>query len=684
MKSFLAAAACVAALTAAASEIDITRACMVRARNENPQQKLAADDLAKHLELIAGVRPRECGAGGALAGTNGAAVVFAFRRPASEPAGAKFTAYAKREGNTIYFWGDDRPARGGPQYGSGFAVAEFLDRFLGVLWVQPGDDGIVYTHRTRCDVPDDWRWERPYPFYTALVRSLDIVWGMRHGYAQKRPFRYGHSFTKWQDMYLKDHPEYFGVNPYGRRGVEGARSRTAKLCLSNDACIDQIIANWKAAHTNQFLNVCPNDGTPGYCHCAKCRALDVRFPGESFYANMADRYLNFWNRVTARAMEVRPDVKVVTYIYSYYRHPPRRERIEHPDNMLFGIVPTFRDDYRAELLAWKAAGMKANTFFLRPNFTAYRGAFPRGQERAIYDCYHLYLENGSFGFDYDGSWAPVMAFDYYVIMRQLSHPDYSFERIEDEFCSQYGACAAAAKAYYARLRERGDRARAAIRERMDAQKNDVLDDSLLSSFAVDGHTEKDLRDDLAFLEGVDASALAGAAKARWERLKAEARGYIKAFAAAERLAKNPPKLGEEGWRASFDAPSLQGWKLRDLVGECSVEAASFDRYSVKLTTRAEGGIGLWLNNTPVTPGAKYSLSFDVKARDCARSMTMRVAAGGKTLASRKVDAVAGDWRQGALSFTVPDGVRTASFYLTVGKGEPGRTVYVDNIVLTRE
>ena len=65
--------------------------------------------------------------------------------------------------------------------------------------------------------------------------------------------------------------------------------------------------------------------------------------------HLTDRYLNFWNRITARARAIRPDVKVVTYIYSYYRHPPRRERIEYPDNMLFGLVPTMLDDYRA----WK-------------------------------------------------------------------------------------------------------------------------------------------------------------------------------------------------------------------------------------------------------------------------------------------------------------------------------------------
>ena len=34
------------------------------------------------------------------------------------------------------------------------------------------------------------------------------------------------------------------------------------------------------------------------------------------------------------------------------------------------------------------------------------------------------------------------------------------------------------------------------------------------------------------------------------------------------------------------------------------------------------------------------------------------------------------------AFAVPEGVQTATFCLSVGKGESGRTIYVDNIVLT--
>ena len=661
---------------AAASELDLSRTCIIRARRENPQQKAAADDLAKHLELITGIKP-------VIGKRADATAVFSFIRPQGEPK-AKFTAFARREGSTIRFWGDDEVTRGKPQYGSAYGVAEFLERFLGVLWVGPGDDGIVFAQRTSCDVPDDWKWERKYPFYVSLMRNVDMEWCVRMKHAVRRPFPYRHAFGMWQDKYLKEHPEYFGLNLYGRRGVEEGRSNRAKLCLSNDACIDQIISDWTSSGTNKFLNICPNDGTLGFCHCEKCLALDERHPGESFYANLTDRYLNFWNRVTARALSVRPDVKVVTYIYSYYRHPPRREKIRFPDSMLFGIVPSGLDDYVAELADWKKAGLKSGTFFMRPNFTAYKGKMPRGYERELYTIYHHYLKEGSFGFDYDGIYAPEMALEYYVLMRQLDKPEYPFSKIEDEYCSQYGKCAMVAKAYFARLRERGEKCRREMKSAMQKDGNDVLDDSMLSHLAVDGHSGVALKEDLALLENADASALNTLERKRWEALLLSARGYLDVYAAAIDRRKNPPRLKEEGWRASFDLPSFQGWRIRDLKGSYTHETASFDRYSMKFTTRAEKSIAFVRQDVPVTKGAKYTLSFDVKTADGVGAVGFRVACGGKTVSSKYFHGKPGVWGKYGFDFTVPENVNDVSLYFVVGKGEAGRTIYLDNIVFTRK
>jgi len=114
-----------------------------------------------------------------------------------------------------------------------------------------------------------------------------------------------------------------------------------------------------------------------------------------------------------------------------------------------------------------------------------------------------------------------------------------------------------------------------------------------------------------------------------------------------------------------------------------VDEASFDRYSVKLTTCAEGGIGLWLRQAPVTPGAHYRLEFDVKTAEGNVPVRMRVVVSGKTLASGGLTANSRVWGKGDVSFRVPDGKETVSLYFNVGKGEPDLTLYVDNIVLTR-
>ena len=170
-KYFLVAFVMSVAISVAASELDLARTCIIRAQRENPQQKIAADDLAKHLELITGIKPHE----GKLAD---ATAVFSFVRP-SDCKRDKFTAFARREGSLIRFWGDDTVTKGKAQYGSAFAVSEFLEKFLGVLWVSPNDEGIVFSPSKHCDVPDDWNWERKYPFYVSMMRSIDPLWCIR-------------------------------------------------------------------------------------------------------------------------------------------------------------------------------------------------------------------------------------------------------------------------------------------------------------------------------------------------------------------------------------------------------------------------------------------------------------------------------------------------------------------------
>lgn len=657
-----------------ASVLDLSSVVIRHPARENPQQKMAVDELERHLRIICGSK------------TNVAdGCVFVFGRPDGEPTTTAYTWHVKRKGSTVWLWGDDKGTKRLPFYGSAFAVYEFFEHALGVRWVGSGDDDIVFDSERKAELPEDWRIDRMYGFTTALLRRVPVEYGYRLRYAEKRPFKYGHAFRGWQKRYLKDHPEYFCLSRYGTRGLPERQSAFVKLCLSNEATVDRIVGDWQEAGAPKYLNVCPNDGTPGYCFCEGCLKLDADLPGENFYTHKTDRYLNFWNRIVAKVRKVRPDVQVISYIYSYYRFPPRREHIEYPENMIFGMVPSGRDDYLGDLRGWQKAGLRH--FFLRPNYTSCRGELPVSLERYLYDTYHRYLEAGSVGFDYDGIFQPYLALEYYVLMRTIDRPELPFEVLVDEFCSQYGAAAKVAKTYFARLRTRADAGRIRTDEQMKEKKMDVLDDSELSSFSINGHTANDLVDDLKLLATAPVGSLSPVEHRRWQKLVDRAAGYPAAFERARMKKAVERPLGPEGWRTSFDLPSYQGWKTRDLKAELTNEDSSFDRWSIRFETQPEKKIALWRQAVPMTPGAKYKLSFDVKFDEgFGGAAGMRVVADGsgrRPLAVKYVRRTSAYWQPAACEFEVPGDVTSATVYFAAGPGGEGQNVWLDNVMLER-
>ena len=525
--------------------VDLSKAQVVCAAKGVASCRKAAAELERHLSLIS---PGQTG-GGEVAFVVGKA-------PPGAPAPGRFESYARACNGKVYFWGDDGTHEMDAAKGTLFAVYEFLDKALGVKWVFPGDDGIVFSRRTTLDLAEGAAWSyrpsfdllsirvpRPETYYdkaradsTLMPKEMmptreeletdyanQVQWLDRMRTVPTNRFVYGHAFGSWQEKHLKQHPDWFGLDPkYGRkdcgmRGLPDELAKRAKFCLSNPEVMDAIVANWRDnMGARRHFNICPNDGTPGFCHCENCCKLDTRHGGEAFLDHLSDRYLWFWNGICDKAVKIRPDVRCVAYVYSYYRHKPRRERVKHPDNMVFGVVPTFLDDYVALYRDWQSVGMKH--FFLRPNYTCYSAVFPRGLEKWLYTNFKVSLEYGMIGVDYDGTPRPVMDFEYYVIASLASRPERSFEEISREFYSQYGAAADVARAYFEKVRERAERTGATMMARVREDDRHMLDDSELSKYAFMGCTEADLEADCAVLAQGESLALDPAARKRFSRL----------------------------------------------------------------------------------------------------------------------------------------------------------------------
>ena len=486
----------------------------------------ARAELERHLSLVAGgFRP--------AAGKAELTVVLGQKAPGEGEVDAN-TSYAKLVGDRLYLWGDDER---GP--GTLFAVYGFLEKVLGVVWPMPGDANIVAPAAASLKMPSDWSWRYRPPLKCGMMRggkrpkgkvsdpianlapnelrrteaqivqSIEDIgrWKLRQKMWIRESMPFGHAFTSWNNKYIDTHPEYLALQENGERGTRNKESRDArfmKLCLANEDVVDRIVEDYVKAGKPKYYNICPNDSYY-FCRCEKCKALDcpqsdaARELKFSQAVSLSDRYVNFWNRIARKVVAIRPDVVLDTYAYSCYRNAPRRERVEFPENMCFGMVPSQEDDNLAQIRAWKARGMKY--FKLRPNYLCYRGWIPRGYERFFLENFKMNYREGMIGTDYDGSpRGEVTAFECYAVARAHQDPEISFEQVEREFLSQYGKAAPKMKEYYDRVRERNEKALYAKQRYKGGDKEVVLDDSLLVGTVMGANPPEELEKDAAILQ----------------------------------------------------------------------------------------------------------------------------------------------------------------------------------------
>lgn len=449
-------------------------------RRTDGTQKLAVAELKRHLALVADDVP----------------YTFVFAKPDGLPDAGAFESRYLVRGGKVWFWGDDSSPN--PKWrkrnGTLFAVELFAERELGLRFLWPGEDGTVTTkpkmktlklndgaqgsytsmltkaslrnHLTDRTVPwDEIKDYIPRELYDDAPKPSTFeerdLWQKRNRLQNREYFSYGHAFTNWSKRFGKTHPEYLNLHIDAKTGEKirgwvgkSGEQHATKHCVSNEGVVDQIIADWCKGGTNRYLNVCENDFV-FWCECENCRALDVVKEGEAPFKHMTDRYVNFWNRIARKARNIRPDVMLVTYAYSDYRLPPRREKVEFGENMLFGFVFGTSEDAMKLVGEWRAAGMRH--FFFRPNYLCSWRTIHSGYERLFYRQFHDLLKEGMIGIDCGANPnRPMEALEYYVLARTFSDQTVSFERIVDDFCSGFGAAAGEVKAYYEAVRKTGE------------------------------------------------------------------------------------------------------------------------------------------------------------------------------------------------------------------------------------
>jgi hypothetical protein len=264
------------------------------------------------------------------------------------------------------------------------------------------------------------------------------------------------------------------LDPTGEPGPEWVH-----MCVSSTGLVSQILGDWQNKGSPEFLNVCENDGWAG-CACPVCLSWDEPDPEDPVpfdqrlvaakkafagelgrrdewmlqLGSLSDRFARFWMRVEDEAVKIRPDVKVVSYVYDNYRKPPVKAALNQnvlcglvPQESIFGYSKLDSSVFRHDWSGWEKTGCR---LFLRPNYTLQMPNFPALYARTLGEDLKFAMAHGMKGTDFDSltSKYSTQGPSLYMLATILNHPQGSPETVIDDFCAAFGSARNTIKDYF--------------------------------------------------------------------------------------------------------------------------------------------------------------------------------------------------------------------------------------------
>jgi len=356
-----------------------------------------------------------------------------------------------------------------------YGVYEILETYGGCDWFAPWCD--VVPSLDRLAVPGNldftdkpvfaireplWKHNRNGDFAARLRMSGNSHGltrrhgGVSHVFSSVLPSCHTYRLMLPNDVYFKEHPEYFSeVN--GRR-----KDGENQLCLTNPDVLEIVVSNVLKAIEKEpwakYFGVSQNDW-PYFCTCPKCKAIDDE---EGSHAGTT---LRFANAVAERIEKSHPDKVIVTLGYRYTRTPPKKTKARH--NVMICLCSVECDFGRA---LDAPDGFSENVAFLRDlqgwskvakmlyvwNYTIdvrYSPA-PYPAEGSVQGNYRIFRDAGVIGvFDegeYLGCHSDFAEWKNYLAAKLMWNPEQDVEKLRDRFFQgYYGAAAPYVMACYA-------------------------------------------------------------------------------------------------------------------------------------------------------------------------------------------------------------------------------------------
>jgi hypothetical protein len=405
-------------------------------------------------------------------------------------------------GNDLFILGRESDAgpldRNNPDAGTLFGVYEFLETFVGVRWLWPGELGTYVPRTNTISLPSVRQTEAPALLFRSLKNwehemtendentrlgfSPDVarnyhealvVLYRRHrmGGTDARPST-GHNKIDWR-THGEEHPDWFVLTRDGKRGnpKPGSKDPQVSLCITNEELQNYIVEEqWDGKST---LVLGPEDAV-GRCMCDKCRAWDGPQPetppwfattmyeddrNDVFYGQTSDRYARFWKVIREKAAKRNPNVLVsVSFFYENEFTAPVTD-IKLNKNF-YGEFVQWRDAHlryfpmpdaafewiKEQWLGWKKTGIRMG---YRPNYLHDGYMLPHFETWQSGEFFKFAYKHGMEGTYFDsntGQWA-VHGLRLYMHLRLHSDPELEIQKIRQEYFSAFGPASKSVERY---------------------------------------------------------------------------------------------------------------------------------------------------------------------------------------------------------------------------------------------
>jgi hypothetical protein len=367
-----------------------------------------------------------------------------------------FTIVTK--GQNIYILGRDtldgeRTPAGGTSTGTRNGTYEFIERFLGVRWLVPGEHGDYVPKSFSITIPDTDLTDAPalqnrrLP-YTQERRPEVKRWWKRQRLGWNLYLTHGHNWRRTiPPAHFDKHPDWFPEHG----GVRIPPTGRYKLCVTNPGLVsayaDAVIDYFDQHPDATCYSLSPSDSA-GYCECARCSALYETDPNGN--RSVTPAILTFYNDVAKLVGKKYPDKILAGYVYSAYVFPPH-EPIPLEPNVFLAWAPSFdygftlarpalRRQWEDLLRQWTQVTGNISYYDLPVNILTETGALnPPGLGilKFIYprlkaaDVKGVYV----YGTEAWGRAAPLN----YLLAKLAWDPEADVEKLFDEFCAKaYG------------------------------------------------------------------------------------------------------------------------------------------------------------------------------------------------------------------------------------------------------